>query len=152
MQLLVKRTSNLICGQTVGFQCHGVAQKIFRTFDNSFKKKFNGTNFPHHFCIKTGVKGPEEFMLYYVFPSTRSLLGSSTANRPQTTNKSPEMDILKYPQNITDRFPNDTSKKNPQLPSQQNLKQTRGIPKYHRVIWPHHLQFYKFITCAMSPY
>ena len=90
-------------------------------------------------------------MLQYVFPSTRSLLGSSTANRPQTTNKSPEMDTLKYPQNIADRSPNDTSKKT-QLPSQQNLKQTRGIPKYHCVIWPHHLQFYKFMICAMSPY
>ena len=30
-----------------------------------FENNFNGTTFYHHFCVKTGVKRPEEILCYY---------------------------------------------------------------------------------------
>ena len=35
-----------------------------------FKTNFNGTTFLHHFCVKTGVKCPEEFVCYSLAPET----------------------------------------------------------------------------------
>ena len=37
-----------------------------------FENNFNGTTFHHHFCVKTGVKCPEEFFWYSLTPETYS--------------------------------------------------------------------------------
>ena len=35
-----------------------------------FENNFNGTTFHHHFCLKTGVKCPENFLYYSLAPET----------------------------------------------------------------------------------
>ena len=45
-----------------------------------FENNFNGTTVHNHFCIKTGVKCPEEFLCYSLAPETYS---APTGNKQQ---------------------------------------------------------------------
>ena len=37
------------------------------------KNYLNGTTFHHHFCVKIGLKCPEEFLCYFLAPETYSV-------------------------------------------------------------------------------
>ena len=44
-----------------------------------FENNFNGTTFHHHFCVKIGVKCPEDFFCHSLAPETYSVWGKFLA-------------------------------------------------------------------------
>ena len=47
-----------------------------------FENNFNGTIFHHHFCVKTGVKRPEEFLYHSLAVETYSEQRNISGGRP----------------------------------------------------------------------